>query len=188
MKKLFFIVLILIGITSMPINSYASEDITIYFFRGDTCPHCESSLNYLNEHKEEIPDNIKIVTYEVYNNSNNEKLHEEVAKKLGVTGDDLENVPFIAVGNKYRIGMDGIKSDFDELMSLAQSVDNSDYTDVVASTIKEMKKEDKSFKVKAITLEKLYAGPNKTVTIVAFAIFGVIIIGFLAMVLFPKKS
>ena len=51
MKKLFFIILTLIGLTSMPINSYAEEkDITIYFFRGYNCVHCEGSLEYLNKH------------------------------------------------------------------------------------------------------------------------------------------
>ena len=116
MRKLFFILLTIIGLTSMPINSYASEkEITIYFFRGYNCIHCEGSLEYLNNHKDEIPTNIKIVTYEVWKNKNNEKLHQELVKKLEVPEKNSDSVPFLVIGNEYIVGMDGTKEEFDKV-------------------------------------------------------------------------
>ena len=185
MKKIFLILLTIIGLSSLP---KSTEEITIYFFRGYSCAHCEGSLEYLNNHQDEIPDNIKIVTYEVWKNKDNEKLHQELVKKLDVPSKNEESVPFIIVGDEYKIGMDGTKADFDDLMTLATSFNEKDYEDVVSSTIKEMQKDNKDLELKAITLEDLYAGPNKTVTIIVFAVFGVIILGFIGMILFSRKN
>ncbi len=189
MRKLFFILLTIIGLTSMPINSYASEkEITIYFFRGYNCIHCEGSLEYLNNHKDEIPTNIKIVTYEVWKNKNNEKLHQELVKKLEVPEDNSDSVPFLVIGNEYIVGMDGTKEDFDKVMSLAESFEEKDYEDVVAATTKEMTKENKDIKFKSITLEKLFGGTSKTVTYIVLGIFAAIVLGFVGMILFSRKN
>ena len=76
MKKILILVTLVISICLVPLNTYASSNdkIKVYFFRGSTCSHCESSLNYLNEHKKDIPENVEIITYEVWENENNAKL------------------------------------------------------------------------------------------------------------------
>lgn len=78
-----------------------SNQVTIYLFHGDGCPHCASETKFLNELKAEYKDKINIVKYEVWYNENNEKLLDKVKQTLNVTS---KGVPFTIIGEKYVSG------------------------------------------------------------------------------------
>ncbi len=184
MKRFLLIILLVMSLVLIPKNAYAeSKKVTIYFFRGQTCEHCEEALNYINEHKDEIDSNIEIKTYEVWKNSNNSKLQEKVAEKLGVdtTSKDY-GVPFIVIGTEHIIGYGGV-STYNNIMSIAKSyIDNKDYQDVVEEASKEL-----NLKFEMLGLNDLFYEPSKVVSIVVFSIFGLIIIGFIGMIVFSRK-
>ena len=78
-----------------------SNQVTIYLFHGDGCPHCAKEKEFLNELKAEYKDKINIVKYEVWYNEENEKLLDKVKQTLNVTS---KGVPFTIIGEKYVSG------------------------------------------------------------------------------------
>ena len=60
----------------IPTNVLAKDKVTVYMFRGGDCPHCEEAISYIKGHKEEIPENVEIITYEVWENASNSKLQD----------------------------------------------------------------------------------------------------------------
>ncbi len=164
-------------------GSVNAKGVTLYLFRGNTCGHCEQALEYINNHKDEIPENVNFVTYEVFDNKENHNLFMKVSSKVEVPKDDENNVPFFIVGDSYRVGYSGA-ADFKKLIEIASSMtENEDYKDIVKETIKE-----NDFQVKSMTLEQIFPEPNKVVTIIVYALFGVIVLGFGAMILFSRKN
>ncbi len=186
MKKL--ITFIVMGIILLIPNTVLAKDkITIYIFRGDECPHCEDALDFIYTNKDKIPDNVEIITYETWSNENNAKLLEKLDEYFEVEEKDVGSVPFIVVGTDYKLGMYGNLTDFNNLLDMAKKYETEEYEDIVAKTIKEMQSEDKSLKFKAYSLEKLM-GPNVVGNIIVITVFGVIVLGFVGMIVVSRKK
>ena len=183
MKKIFILFGLVLSLFVLPISVYAEEDntITVYLFRGATCAHCEDALEYISNHRDEIPENVKIVTYEVWENSINRDFHNEVAKRLGMDEDDYDTVPCFVVGEEHILGYS--TGTWEELFDIARDYqDNGDYTDIVEEVDNELQLD-----VEARTLDDLYSEPSMVATIIVYAVFGVIILGFVAMIVFSRK-
>ena len=71
--------------------------VAIYFFRGEGCPHCQEAEEWFDSIKGEYGDLFTVVDYETWNNQDNAKLMEAIAKSRGET---VEGVPYIIIGNK----------------------------------------------------------------------------------------
>lgn len=80
-------------------SSVKAENIDIYLFYGDVCPHCKAEKEYLNEIKDKYE--ITIHEYETWYNSDNEKLMIRVKNALGT---ENPYVPFTVIGD---IGITG---------------------------------------------------------------------------------
>lgn len=184
MKKIIFsIITVMMIMIPIHVQAESKNEVTIYMFRGNTCPHCEEALEYLKNHEEEVPKDIKFITYEVYNNSKNNTLLQNIEKKLNFAEDDIGSIPLFIVGNEYKLGYSSA-SDLKQIFNLAETAKNSDnYEDIVAKEIK-----DSKLKVSGVSLEKLIGGPNKVVTAIVFGVFGLIVLGFGAMILFSRKN
>lgn len=184
MKKIIFsLITIMMLISPIYAKAESKNEVTIYMFRGNTCPHCEEALEYLKSHEEEIPKDIKFLTYEVYDNSKNNDLLQRIEKKLNFKEDDIGSIPLFVVGNEYVLGYSSA-ADLKKVFNLAESAkDSDDYEDIVSKEIK-----DSNLKVNSVSIEKLIAGPNKVVTIIVFGIFGAIVLGFGAMIIFSRKN
>ena len=85
------------------LSKYSEDNnqAVIYMFRGRGCAYCEKFLTFLNSIVPEYGKYFKLVSYEVWYNSNNSKLFNEVAKKFDT---DADGVPFIVIGDKYFAG------------------------------------------------------------------------------------
>lgn len=184
MKKIIFsIITIIMLVLPLQVKAETKNDVTIYLFRSTECFHCEDALEYLHNNKDEIPKDVKIKTYKVNDNNNNSKLLERIQKDLGFDDDDIGKIPLFVIGDKYVFGYSDA-SDAKRAFNLAEEAKNSDdYKDIVAETIKKLSLKDDS-----MTLEKIYAEPSKTVTIIVFCIFGAIVLGFGAMIIFSRKN
>lgn len=75
----------------------SSEKANIYLFRGAGCSHCHEFLTYLEAMTEEYGKYFNLVSYEVWQNEDNNKLMNETASKMG---DQVTGVPYIVIGNK----------------------------------------------------------------------------------------
>lgn len=97
----------------------AKEAVTVYMFRGETCPHCEEALEWFNseEVQKEYGSHFKLETYEVWNDANNADLMEKVARFMGDDPDDENKfgVPYILIGKHTVNGF--ASSDADQLIS-----------------------------------------------------------------------
>ena len=71
--------------------------VAIYFFRGEGCPHCQEAEEWFDSIKGEYGDLFTVVDYETWNNQDNAKLMEAIAKSRG---EIAEGVPYIIIGSK----------------------------------------------------------------------------------------
>lgn len=71
----------------------------IYLFRGKGCGFCRAFITYLNSltTDEEYGKKFKVVSFEVWNDAQNNALMKEVANK---TGEAAGGVPYIIIGEK----------------------------------------------------------------------------------------
>ena len=71
------------------------KQVTIYMFRGTGCTYCRSFLNFLNDISEDYGKYFKLVSYEVWRDTKNGELLEELSSFLG---QDAGGVPYIIIG------------------------------------------------------------------------------------------
>lgn len=103
MKKISKIVLSVFFISLfclIPLKAHATNNLNIYLFWGDGCPHCAKEKAYLAEVLPNYP-NVKLNKYEIYNSQENVKLMQKAADKLNVKS---SGVPFLIIGDKEIIG------------------------------------------------------------------------------------
>lgn len=86
----------------------SDNQATIYMFRGQGCTVCKSFLTFLNSIADEYGKYFKVVSFEVWNDTANKKLMDEVADFTGV---ENKGVPYIVIGSQV---FDGYYSGYDE--------------------------------------------------------------------------
>lgn len=109
------------------------DQVTIYLFRGHGCSYCSKFLNYLADTLlDEYGQYFKVVTYEVWYNSSNSELMQQVADFLG---DDANGVPYIVIGDKTFIGFEeSMGSEIKgAILDLYNSTDRYDVFEAMAS-------------------------------------------------------
>lgn len=77
-----------------------SDEVDVYFFWGDGCPHCEKEKAFLEDLKDEY-DEVNVFDYEVWYDDENRALLEQMAGALGV---QISGVPFTIIGDDYISG------------------------------------------------------------------------------------
>ena len=92
------------------------KKVNLYLFHGDGCPHCKEEREWLETINEKYQDNLNIYYYEVWYDSDNAKLADQVKERFSIT---KNGVPLTIIGDKYYLG----------------------YSDVVGSTIENTIKE-----------------------------------------------
>ncbi len=185
MKKVLVLLTLFIMIF-LPIKVKAENKVTVYMFRGYDCPHCEAALDYFYKNKDRIPKNVEIETFEVWKNDNNSKLQDFVAERLGIdTEDDNYGIPFFVVGENYQIGFNSNKSEegFQKILAMAEeNLKNEGYKDVIEEVL-----ESHSLNIEKKSLEELMGGPSIWVTITIYAVFGLMLVGLIALMFFSRK-
>ena len=101
MKKIFKSVIIVILFLIINIKASAkNNDITLYLFHGDGCPHCKEEIKFLDSIKNKYP-NLKIKKYEVWYNEENAQLLQKVEKTFKL---ERSGVPTTIIGNTVTQG------------------------------------------------------------------------------------
>ncbi len=101
-------ILLILVLLALPLfsNLITAQDtpednqLTIYFFWGEGCPHCATEKPYLEEWKEKYPE-IQVKSFETWKNPDNAKLFQEVAQVYGI---QAQGVPTTFIGEKHWIG------------------------------------------------------------------------------------
>ncbi|MBE6158836.1 MAG: hypothetical protein E7159_03325 [Firmicutes bacterium] len=151
------------------LSNYSESDdkVNVYIFRGKSCWHCLDEITWLASNYAEFKDVINVHTYEVWNNRENNKLMNLVAKELGKKA---SGVPFTVVGNETFSG-------FSEEVGSA-----------IIEAAKQQKNSEDRYDIKnVINLDEVSAGEKKSNVIMIILIL-VVLAGGIVFIYFISKS
>ena len=77
------------------------DTISIYFFRGETCPHCAGEEDWMESTLKKKYNNIKVYSFEVYYNSENKAKLNKVLEHYDVNN---SGVPVTVIGKQVIVG------------------------------------------------------------------------------------
>ncbi len=119
MRKILFLFLILAlfplvssaEITSCPTNQCAGEGnpYCIYYFYGQTCPHCALTAPFIAEMTQKYPD-FTFHKLEIYYNSSNKEMFDDFMARYGI---ERAGVPAVFISGEAYIGADNIKDNLE---------------------------------------------------------------------------
>lgn len=117
-----------------------SGRVNVYLFRGKGCSHCRDFLGYVRDTLvPEIGDKFNLITYEIWNDTNNLELLKKVFDYVGAS--EESGIPFILVGDKYYSGYsEGNAAAVKK--AIEEAYNNKDKTDVVKDVIAGKTKKD----------------------------------------------
>ncbi|MCH9668032.1 MAG: thioredoxin family protein [Actinomycetia bacterium] len=94
--------LVVIAPLAAPVESSAddADEITLYFFWGEDCPHCAAAKPMLAELEARYP-RLQVRSFEVWNSSENQNLFAGMTAKFGIT---RPGVPTFFLGQRYWVG------------------------------------------------------------------------------------
>jgi thiol-disulfide isomerase/thioredoxin len=132
MKKLIVVLFVFFLLT---IEAKAMNDVTIYFFNGDGCPHCAEEEIFLDELMEEYP-NVEVKSYEVWYSEGNRDLMVYASNAFNdLYDEDVEftGVPTTIIGDEFVIGFsENVAPRIEEMVKEATT---GEYNDVMAQII-----------------------------------------------------
>ncbi len=97
-------IMIVLLLATVPGNVYAQEstdNVTVYFFWGEGCPHCAEEKTFLEEMEQKYGDDIEILMFETWNNKENEELFQKAASAHGI---QARGVPTTFIGERNWVG------------------------------------------------------------------------------------
>jgi glutaredoxin len=135
MKKIvsvFLLAVLFVGLFSiLPTRVLAANNVDLYLFWGDGCPHCAKEKAFLAKILPNYP-SVKLNTYEIYHSQANVDLMQQAADKLNF---DADGVPFLIIGDKDFVGYADGTTDKEIESQINYCLENS-CTNSVASILK----------------------------------------------------
>ena len=106
------------------LSEYKESDdkVNVYIFRGGTCSHCLDAVAHFASIVKDEGKYFNVKTYEVWSNSDNNDLMNDVANEIGDS--EVSGVPYIVIGKKSWSGY--AASYDDEMMKQIKSEYNKD--------------------------------------------------------------
>lgn len=106
--------------------------VNVYLFRGQGCTHCKHFLEFVsNTLVKEYGDYFNFVSYEVWKNSDNAHLRDEVRKKFNL---ESKGVPLIVINDKFFSGY-GVSRNEAIINLIKSEYENPDRVDIVSEII-----------------------------------------------------
>lgn len=132
MKKIIIILILIFSLLSFVAPSAnAADEIKLYFFYGDGCPHCAKEEIFLNHLSVKYP-RLKINRYEVWHDKSNLKLLQDIGQTIGI---DVSSIPVTIIGNW---SIDGYLNDQTTGLAIENQIifyQTAEYTDVIEQII-----------------------------------------------------
>lgn len=127
MKRLKYIILMILMFILFIPNTYADENIRLYLFHSQTCTHCQAENTWLDEIKDSYP-NLDIVRYEINSNEMNYNFYLKVLEKTGINTGGA--VPFTIIGTDYVVGFGTDAKN--KIVKSIEKFSNGNYIDVIS--------------------------------------------------------
>ena len=131
-------------------NITESEEINVYFFWAEGCPHCSAEKVFLDKLEQKY-ENLNIHRLEVTKNRENAELLAKVGKELNA---DVSGVPFTVVGEQYFIGWYNEETTGKAIEDAVQCAIKNHCTDVVSGLVTPITQREQPISSKTIP-EKL---------------------------------
>lgn len=141
--KLIFIIISIIFI-STNVNAKETDNLTLYVFKGDGCPHCKAEMDYLDTIKDKYT-NLEVKEYEVWYDDDNASLLTKVESYFNIK---RSGVPTTIIGNTVIQGYQNESSTGKKIERAINFYEENDYKDIVkeikdGTATKNTKKSDK---------------------------------------------
>ena len=144
-RNLFYVIVFMFLFIPFGVN--ANENVNIYLFYGDGCPHCAALEEYLNN-EYSSDKNVMVYKYEVWNNKENQELWKKVEN---ITGEEAKGVPYFVIGEEVYQGYSAGSTWEKKVDRAIKKAKKNDYNDnvgitlgVVEGKIKESKQDSNS--------------------------------------------
>ncbi len=144
-RNLFYVIIFMF--LFIPFGVSANENVNIYLFYGDGCPHCAALEEYLDS-EYSSDKNVTVYKYEVWNNKENQELWKKVEN---VTGEEAKGVPYFVIGEEVYQGYSEGSTWEGKVDRAIIKAKNNDYNDnlgitlgIVEGKIKESKQDSNS--------------------------------------------
>lgn len=124
--KLIFIIISIIFI-STNVNAKETDNLTLYVFKGDGCPHCKAEMDYLDTIKDKYT-NLEIKEYEVWYDDDNASLLTKVESYFNIK---RSGVPTTIIGNTVIQGYQNESSTGKKIERAINFYEENDYKDIV---------------------------------------------------------
>lgn len=124
--KLIFIIISTIFI-STNVNAKETDNLTLYVFKGDGCPHCKAEMDYLDTIKDKYT-NLEIKEYEVWYDDDNASLLTKVESYFNIK---RSGVPTTIIGNTVIQGYQNESSTGKKIERAINFYEENDYKDIV---------------------------------------------------------
>lgn len=125
--KRFFWSLILFIIFLLPAKVFALNEVNLYLFWGNGCPHCEKEMDFLSQ-MESRYSNLKVYKYETWKNPSNK---EHLKNVRALYGNENTGVPFTVIGDDFVSGFNDSRKE--KIESLIRKYSTEDYEDKTGS-------------------------------------------------------
>jgi len=102
------------------------EDVNLYFFYGDGCPHCAKEEIFLDDLELEFSE-IKVHRFETWYNDENAKILDELRREVGFRS----GVPVVIIGEEAIVGYGGGESTGERIRNLVSKYIDSGCNDIV---------------------------------------------------------
>lgn len=128
----FAVFTILFLLLASPVLAQDVPEITIYFFYGKGCPHCEKEAGFLDELVQEYSF-VSLQEFEVWYNTQNASLLKKIGEKLKV---EVSGVPLVIIGDQTIVGYFNDETTGSQIRQLVEEYYRARYCpDMVGSII-----------------------------------------------------
>ncbi len=103
------------------------NQLDIYFFWGENCPHCEKEKVFLSKLESSYP-NLTVHSFEIYHNDENASIFNKAKNILSI---DITGVPLLVIGNKHFLGYASDETTGEEIKDRVDFCLNFTCTDVL---------------------------------------------------------
>jgi cytochrome c biogenesis protein CcdA/glutaredoxin len=92
------------------VDGTPGSDICIYYFYGQSCPHCARVKPFIEETTAQYS-RVQVLSYEIYFNSTNRDMFRDFITRYEIS---QEGVPALFIGNRALIGENAIRDNLEE--------------------------------------------------------------------------
>ena len=128
-KRLIKLLILTILFFPLVVSAKEDDELTLYLFHGDGCPHCAEEMEYLDTLQKNHP-NLEIVKYEVWYDEENAKILEQINEAFGIT---RPGVPTNVIGKTVIMGFsEAISTKLERAITFYEK---EEYDDIVKKMI-----------------------------------------------------